>query len=114
MRCAEREQGQGAKFSDAGLVGLAPPASGMAEAGEQIAPQGDTQLATDTISSTAAEHPDRSSNPHTTEALNLNENLSALIIDFTSINDVDISALRTLQDLLKDCKERRLKLIFAG
>jgi len=48
------------------------------------------------------------------QGLHADEQMSALIVDFSSINDVDVSALRMLQDLQRTCKERMLKLVFSG
>ena len=40
--------------------------------------------------------------------------LSCVVIEFGSINDVDASALRMLQDLHKELKERRVRLLFSS
>ena len=40
--------------------------------------------------------------------------LSCVVIEFGSINDVDASALRMLQDLHKELRERRVRLLFSS
>jgi SulP family sulfate permease len=40
--------------------------------------------------------------------------LTAVVVDFSSVNDVDASALRVLQDVLKTLKERKLRLLFCS
>ena len=42
------------------------------------------------------------------------EALSVVIVDFGAISDVDASALRTLEDLLKELQEGQLRLLLAG
>ena len=41
------------------------------------------------------------------------EGLSCIVVEFSSINDVDASALRMLQDLHKELKERKMRLLLA-
>lgn len=42
------------------------------------------------------------------------DGLSVVIIDFSPVNDLDASALRTLQDLLKELREQELRLLLAS
>jgi len=42
------------------------------------------------------------------------DGLTAVVIEFSPVNDVDASALRMLQDLLKELKEQHLRLLLAG
>ena len=45
---------------------------------------------------------------------NCDEGLTAVIIEFGSINDVDASALRMLQDVLKELEERHMRLLLSN
>ena len=42
------------------------------------------------------------------------EGVSAVVVDFASVNDVDASALRMLQDVLKELTERRVRLLLCN